>query len=78
MGDVVDDVTSGEGTSIASAVDYLTHDQIEEKKTEEEYGDDALFFDVIEDDSEFLQDMTLIGILGLEDGVRPEVGCLLG
>ena len=59
-------------------MDYLTHDQVEEKKTEEEVDDDALFFNVVEDDAEFLQDMTLIGILGLEDGVRPEVGCLLG
>lgn len=48
-------------------------DDGEKKDTEEEVDANAKFFEVVDDDAEFLQDMTLIGILGLEDGVRPEV-----
>ena len=58
--------------NIAGSVAEAVIGDSEEKK-DEEVDPNAKFFQMVEDDSLFLKDMTLIGILGLEDGVRPEV-----
>jgi len=73
--DVATDVVNGEAPSIDSAAAYVLDDQNEEKNHSEdiEVDDNAKYFEVVNEDSEFLEGMTLIGILGLEDGVRPEV-----
>ncbi len=41
-------------------------------------GADVPYFQAFDDDSELLQDMTLVAIVGLEDGVRPEVPAAIG
>merc|ERR1712078_189166 len=70
--DAVENIAGSVAGNIAGAVAEAVIGGSDEKN-DEEVDPNAKFFEVVEDDSLFLKDMTLIGILGLEDGVRPEV-----
>ena len=71
--DAVENIAGSVAGNIAGAVAAAVIGGSDDEKNDEEVDPNAKFFEVVEDDSLFLKDMTLIGILGLEDGVRPEV-----